>query len=1282
MKKVLLMFILIFLNCSAFSQTSTYYRRYNIPGMQGGLGIVETDDGGFVGIGQHEGNGSSGDCDIYAYKVDACGNLQWMKLIGTASQEGGKSIYKRSNGNLLLVGLYSNAGFLIELDFNGNLIWEKRFSGLLWTLAITEDNIGNIYVTGTNGGTSYIVLKCDAIGNVIWSKSYNDLGTEPHSIVFLGSNKLLVFSTYNVPNGDFGLNCIDSNGNIIWSKSYGGAGYSDADHNLWGGKAILDQTKNNVFVISQTELSGNDNILLSKIEASNGNAVWSRIIGDGGSDQPRDLALTSNGIAVLGNSNGYSAAANSSVGITAAMNERDILLVKIDDFGNKIWSHTYGAEERDKGVGLRHNDDGTFLISAYTSSPFFGNTDASMDPLFIRTDSLGLVSCQVNSPNVSVQNHSINSAVSGVESTVSISSSSSNSNVIDYVPIDGFQCLSCSTVPVFVPSDTIVCVNETVYFFNTTSVGLKCFQSWYIDSTLVGGYVDTLSYTFSEPGDYPVLLYSNCGASTDTFSINIHVDPIPILQFTVNNNCINDTSKFSNISTISSGSVITYYWDFKDNTIDSVNFNTSHFYSNYGTYNVTLSAISDLGCYSSISNPVTIMPLPTANFSSTSVCPGQPTNFLDQSLPGNGNVLSNWIWNFGDSSVVINGGPSTSHIYSSPGYYSATLTTITSNGCKDDTTITVMIKDKPIANFNAIGPFCLGAGVATSNLSSTPSGTNMNFYWDFGNSISSTLPNPITVFADTGNYPIELFVYATNGCLDSISKLVFINPNPIPNIVIANPCVETNLQLLGTTPSNQQITNWFWNLGSGVTSNQQNIINSYTNSGTYYPYLRITDINGCKEDTSIQVVLYDNPNASFQFLNKCDGDSIEFNDLSVFSLGDTINSWIWDFGDGIPYNINSNSSPNYLYNTYNDYIVSLQITSQHGCLDSVTNTISVYPNPKVNFISDSVCYLNNTKFSNLTTIPSGYISNWSWDFGDNKFSNAISPIHFYNQPGNKNVKLKATSNFGCLDSTSKQAVVWYLPNPNVQILDTAICQDFKVRFTDKSFTQSGIIDSWLWDFENGNSSVDQNPNSYYYSPGIFDVNLTVTTNLGCKNDTTFINAVQVYPLPIAEFIYNPMNASVYMPELFFYDQSVLAAHWNWDFGDFSNSNLKDPIHRFNAGNYKVELIVESEFGCLDTTFKYIDVKDDYALWIPNTFSPNDDGKNDLFFVNGFGVTEIHLSIYSRWGDLIFSSSNEIEGWNGLINGQRAQEDVYIYRVDYKDVLGGFHDINGRVNLIR
>ena len=91
------------------------------------------------------------------------------------------------------------------------------------------------------------------------------------------------------------------------------------------------------------------------------------------------------------------------------------------------------------------------------------------------------------------------------------------------------------------------------------------------------------------------MLYSNCGASTDTFSINIHVDPIPILQFTVNNNCINDTSKFSNISTISSGSVITYYWDFKDNTIDSVNFNTSHFYSNYGTYNVTLSAISDLG---------------------------------------------------------------------------------------------------------------------------------------------------------------------------------------------------------------------------------------------------------------------------------------------------------------------------------------------------------------------------------------------------------------------------------------------------------------------------------------------------------------------------------------------------------------------------------------------------------------------------------------------------------------------------------------------------------------
>ena len=297
------------------------------------------------------------------------------------------------------------------------------------------------------------------------------------------------------------------------------------------------------------------------------------------------------------------------------------------------------------------------------------------------------------------------------------------------------------------PSDTIVCVNEKVYFYNTTSIGLKCLQSWFLDGISLEGSIDTISYTFSQPGDYPVLLYSNCGASTDTFRVNIHVDPIPNVQFTVNNNCINDTSQFINLSSISSGSVITYYWDFNDNIIDSLNFNASHFYSNYGTYNVTLSAVSNLGCNNSITNPVTIMPLPIASFSSNIVCPGQQTNFVNQSLPGSGNVLSSWIWDFGDNSGIVNGGPSINHIYSTPGSYNATLTTITANGCKDDTTITVVVKDKPIANFSTIGPFCLGDAVATSNSSTTPSGTAMNFYWDFGNSISSTQPNPTTVFA-------------------------------------------------------------------------------------------------------------------------------------------------------------------------------------------------------------------------------------------------------------------------------------------------------------------------------------------------------------------------------------------------------------------------------------------------------------------------------------------------------------------------------------------------------
>lgn len=761
----LIFFLLLLGSIVATAQTNTFYRRYNIPGMQGGLGIVETPDGGFVGVGQHEGNGSAGDCDVYAYKVDACGNLEWMKLMGTRAQEGGKSIFRRSNGHLLLVGIYDGTGFLIELDVNGNLQWEKRYNGISWSIAVTEDARSNLYVTGTTPQVGeYVVMKCDPTGNVQWSKLYNNLGHLPASILYVSANRILVLAAYAVPGGDFALNCMDNNGNIQWSKAYGGTGFSDADHNPWGCKAILDRTGTYAYVVSQTAVNGSDNILLSKINVTNGTEVWTRIIGDNGSEQPRDIVLTDNGVALLGNSSGYSVAAGAAPGLNAAMGERDILLVKVDDTGNKVWARTYGAEERDKGIGLRHNDDGSFLISAYTSSPYFGNTDISMDPLFIRTDSMGLVSCQVYSPPIAVQPYALTVTTSGVATPISVTAFTSTSTVSDFTPSDSYQCLSCVTDPVFVPSDTSVCVNETVYFYNTTTVGLTCFQKWSLGGTQLDGSLDTISFSFSQPGIYPILLFSNCGNNNDTFRVNIRVNPYPEPAFTVRGNCLHDTSRFTNQTTIPSGAVATYEWVFSDNTISNAA-NPTHVYNNIGTYPIVLTATSDKGCTKTAQETVVIHPLPRPLFSVDDVCDLDSAKILNRST-GPAPIVR-YDWTFSDGTLAS--GEEPSHRFPAAGHYYVGVMATDSNGCKEHYFEELDVHPLPQPDFITTPPACDYYSLAQFE---NRSSNFMYTRWSFGDGDTSVIETPSHHYDSAGFYEVVMHLTSEKGCVDSLVQRV------------------------------------------------------------------------------------------------------------------------------------------------------------------------------------------------------------------------------------------------------------------------------------------------------------------------------------------------------------------------------------------------------------------------------------------------------------------------------------------------------------------------------
>ena len=124
-----LLFLFAFSMDESAGQDNTFYRKYNLGGMQGGLQLEATQDGGFVATGQHEGNGSAGSCDVYVYRVDACGNNLWFKLIGNGDAEGGKSIKQTSDGGYIVACIYGNHGALVRMNDAGDVLWSKGYSG-------------------------------------------------------------------------------------------------------------------------------------------------------------------------------------------------------------------------------------------------------------------------------------------------------------------------------------------------------------------------------------------------------------------------------------------------------------------------------------------------------------------------------------------------------------------------------------------------------------------------------------------------------------------------------------------------------------------------------------------------------------------------------------------------------------------------------------------------------------------------------------------------------------------------------------------------------------------------------------------------------------------------------------------------------------------------------------------------------------------------------------------------------------------------------------------------
>ncbi len=262
------------------------------------------------------------------------------------------------------------------------------------------------------------------------------------------------------------------------------------------------------------------------------------------------------------------------------------------------------------------------------------------------------------------------------------------------------------------------------------------------------------------------------------------------------------------------------------------------------------------------------------------------------------------------------------------------------------------------------------------------------------------------------------------------------------------------------------------------------------------------------------------------------------------------------------------------------------------------------------------------------------------------------------------------------------------PVPNFHADVKSGCDPLTVNFVqDISTHEEGT--KYLWTFEGVDQdhiSTSSSPQHIFSNAGFYDVSLEVTNSLGCKSLNMKRGYIQVYPLPEAAFTTTPNSATTVNPVIFFKNNTEGADMCLWYFGDGDSTSAWDITHHYPRvkDNYLATLIASTNYGCVDSAFKYINVAEEVTFYMPNAFTPDNDNLNDTFKpkFNGVSKEDYLMIIYDRWGEPIFETADPEEGWDGTINGKYVQPGMYRYLIRFVDVEGDSHEKSGNLNMIR
>lgn len=827
----------------------------------------------------------------------------------------------------------------------------------------------------------------------------------------------------------------------------------------------------------------------------------------------------------------------------------------------------------------------------------------------------------------------------------------------------------------FQPANPSVCPGSTISFNDlSVSDGTHPISKWtwnYGDGQTESLGSGPFEHTYTTPGIYNIVLTvtdsKGCSNSrTLTKGVNISR---PVVKFNAPDtlSCTGAPVRFID-QTVSDAGL--YAWDFGDGT-GSAATAPSHAYTTEGIYTIKLVVKDRVGCsdslirtsYIAIRNPKAAF---TADKTTTS-CPPLVSTFTNQSQH-----FTKVVWDFGDGTG--SNLPAPSHFYTYPGTYRAKLLITSVGGCRDSAFATMDVKG-PTGSFN----YDRTAGCAPTSIKFTGASNNAaKFIWDFNDGTTNTSDGASSSHAYTtmGVYLPKMILEDPQGCRVPIPGKDTIR------IYDVNAAFGNNLQQLcdsgrvmfnDQSVSNDLITRYDWSFGDGSSSVAKDPVHFYKQTGQHTVTLKVTTRMGCTNQVQLTkpVKVVAAPMADITGpAGACIPAVLNFEGKLLRPDTSSL-LWKWDFRNG-------ETSPKQIPGsiTFSDagqYAVQLIVSNSSGCADTVLKTIHAYPLPVLDAGLNQVICRGAT-----ATLSATGANTFQWQ-ADNTLSCVQCSTPLASPLENRLYRVKGINGFGCEATDSVQITVKQ-PFTIAAHLGDTLCKGESVQL----FATGAELYEWYPSAGLDKASIDRpkarpDASVTYRVVGKDDNN--------CFTDTAYIPMV-VYPWPVVnagEDLKVGTGSSVTLKGNVSPD--VTSYRWTPAAGLSCTDCLTPVAAPKQTIMYTLE--ASNEGGCLSRDMVSLHVFcDNSNLFLPNTFSPNSDGHNDVFYPRGKGVYSIRaFRVFNRWGDLVFEKTNiqpnDINsGWNGTHKGKIAPPDVYIYTLEVVCTNNTIFNEKGNITLIR